>query len=253
MASEGESKRENVLVLFDVDGTLTAARKTAKPEMLEFLAALRKKVTIGMVGGSDLDKQKEQLGEDVLGMFDYTFPQNGLVAYKNGELIAQQTFREYLGEDKLKELINYILRYLADVECPVKRGTFIEYRSGMLNVSPIGRACSRQERNEFEEFDAKAGVRKAMVKALEAEFGERFGLKFSIGGQISFDLFPKGWDKTYCLRFVEDAGFDEIHFFGDKTYEGGNDYEIFESDKTIGHTVASPEDTLRICKDLWLS
>ena len=23
----------------------------------------------------------------------------------------------------------------------------------MLNVSPIGRACSRQERNEFEEFD----------------------------------------------------------------------------------------------------
>ena len=27
MASEGESKRENVLVLFDVDGTLTAARK----------------------------------------------------------------------------------------------------------------------------------------------------------------------------------------------------------------------------------
>lgn len=37
-------------------------------------------------------------------------------------------------------------------------GTFIEYRSGMLNVSPIGRACSRQERNEFEEFDAVSMV-----------------------------------------------------------------------------------------------
>jgi hypothetical protein len=27
----------------------------------------------------------------------------------------------------------------------------------------------------------------------------------------------QGWDKTYCLRFVE-GEFDEIHFFGDKTF-----------------------------------
>ena len=54
--------------------------------------------------------------------------------------------RKYLGEDRLKTLINFILGYLATVDCPVKRGTFIEYRTGMLNVSPIGRACSREER-----------------------------------------------------------------------------------------------------------
>lgn len=28
----------------------------------------------------------------------------------------------------------------------------------------------------------------------------------------------QGWDKTYCLRFV-DADFDDIHFFGDKTFQ----------------------------------
>ena len=26
-----------------------------------------------------------------------------------------------------------------------------------------------------------------------------------------------GWDKTYCLRYLPEADFDEIHFFGDKT------------------------------------
>ena len=56
---------------------------------------------------------------------------------------------------------------------------------------------------------------------------QRFGLTFSIGGQISFDVFPNGWDKTYCLQHIEACKFDEVHFFGDKTYEGGNDYEIF--------------------------
>jgi hypothetical protein len=30
-------------------------------------------------------------------------------------------------------------------------------------------------------------------------------------------LFHQGWDKTYCLRFVE-GEYDEIHFFGDKTF-----------------------------------
>lgn len=28
----------------------------------------------------------------------------------------------------------------------------------------------------------------------------------------------QGWDKTYCLQFVEED-FDTIHFFGDKTYK----------------------------------
>ena len=33
------------------------------------------------------------------------------------------------------------------------RGTFIEFRSGMLNISPIGRNCSQEERDEYEKFD----------------------------------------------------------------------------------------------------
>jgi hypothetical protein len=36
------------------------------------------------------------------------------------------------------------------------------------------------------------------------------------------------WDKTYCLKFVEEKKYEEIHFFGDKTSPGGNDHEIFE-------------------------
>ena len=57
----------------------------------------------------------------VLSMFDFAFPENGLAAYKDGELIAEASFKDHLGEDKLKNFINFVLRYLADVECPVKR------------------------------------------------------------------------------------------------------------------------------------
>jgi len=93
-------------------------------------------------------------------------------------------------------------------------------------------------------------VRAAFVKVLQEKFAD-YGLTFSIGGQISFDVFPNGWDKTYALRHVENEGFEEIHFFGDKTFKGGNDYEIFSDPRTVGHTVTSPADTVNVLKDLY--
>lgn len=250
MAPAGDARSKDVIALFDVDGTLTLPRLTATPEMITFLSKLRSKIYIGMVGGSDLQKQREQLGEGVLGMFDFTFSENGLVAYEGDKLLAEASIVEHLGEERLQKLINFVLHYIADLKIPIKRGTFIEFRKGMLNVSPIGRNCSQEERCAFEEFDKEAGVRKAFVAKLQEEFGD-YGLTYSIGGQISFDVFPQGWDKTYALQFVE-KDFKNIHFFGDKTYKGGNDYEIYESTRTIGHSVKTPDDTMSICTKLFL-
>lgn len=62
-----------------------------------------------------------------------------------------------------------------------------------------------------------------------------------------------GWDKTYALKHIEKDGFEEIHFFGDKTFEGGNDYEIFSDSRTIGHSVKNPEHTQQLLEELFLS
>ena len=86
----------------------------------------------------------------------------------------------------VQEFVNFTLHYIADLDVPIKRlankilninyysfvityldlsflflfftflsyrGTFIEFRSGMINVSPIGRNCSQEERDEFEKYD----------------------------------------------------------------------------------------------------
>ena len=68
----------------------------------------------------------------------------------------------------------------------------------MINVSPSGGDRSIKERIEFNNFDKKEKIRETMINVLLNEFGH-FNLKYSIGGQISFDVFPIGWDKTFCL------------------------------------------------------
>ncbi|EPS38505.1 hypothetical protein H072_7752 [Dactylellina haptotyla CBS 200.50] len=250
---------KNTIVLFDVDETLTPARRLVSPEMFTLLAKLRENVVMGYVGGSDFSKQQEQLGVDgvnVTTLFDYCFPENGLTAFRLGEKLPSTSFIKYLGEEKYKKLSKYILHYIADLdEVPVKRGTFIEFRNGMINVSPIGRNASLQERLDFWEWDKTAKVRERMVADLRKEFAD-YGLTFSIGGQISFDVFPTGWDKRYCLNHLaeeKDANgqpyFTTIHFFGDKTMEGGNDFEIYTDPRVQGHSVQNPEDTIRQVKE----
>lgn len=142
------------------------------------LNALRQKVAIGFVGGSDLVKQQEQLGTasvPVTNLFDFAFAENGLTAYKMGVPLTSNSFIKWLGEDKYKELVKFILHYIADLDIPVMRGTFVEFRNGMINVSPIGRNASIEERIAFEKYDKEQKVREKLVALLREKFSD-FGL-----------------------------------------------------------------------------
>jgi phosphomannomutase len=178
-----------------------------------------------------------------------------------GKSLPSNSFIHWLGEENYQKLAKFCLRYISQLEgLPAMRGTFVEFRNGMVNISPVGRNASTAERDAFQKWDQESGCRKKMVEALRKEFSD-LGLTYSIGGQISFDVFPQGWDKTYCLQHIEAEGdaskglsgvqYQTIHFFGDKTFEGGNDHEIYTDSRTIGHTVKGPEDTLKILRELF--
>ena len=77
-----------------------------------------------------------------------------MTAYRKSKLLASQSFIKHVGEENYKKLVNFILAYLSKIDLPIKRsvinkpalnlltcnrGTFVEFRNGMINVSPIGR------------------------------------------------------------------------------------------------------------------
>ncbi|CAB1327112.1 unnamed protein product [Coregonus sp. 'balchen'] len=181
-----EAVDTSTLCLFDVDGTLTAARQRVTPGMEDFLQRLRRRVRVGVVGGSDFIKIKEQLGDD-------------------GSIQA------YMGEDLIQDFINFCLNYLSKITLPRKRGTFIEFRNGMLNVSPVGRSCSQEERIEFYQLDQKERIREKFVAVLQEEFKGK-GLTFSIVLMCSQRL-----GQAFTAGLVEKRLSKTIHFFGDKT------------------------------------
>ncbi len=124
--------------------------QSVSPEMVTLLRALRKKVAIGVVGGSDFVKVSEQLTVPgskgllspscrlcvpsicvshepfcltriVTDDFDFMFAENGLTAYKLGIQLPSQSFIHFIGEERYKSLVNFTLHYLADIDLPIKR------------------------------------------------------------------------------------------------------------------------------------
>ena len=105
------------------------------------------------VGGSDIAKQQEQLGTPhllAISLFDFSFGENGLTAFRLGKPLSSNSFINWIGEERYQTLADFCLKYIANLKLPKKRGTFIEFRNGMINVSPIGRNASADERAEFE-------------------------------------------------------------------------------------------------------
>lgn len=243
--------RNDVLLLFSLNGTLTPPNKSISKSLYDFFRSQVKPcATLGIISGCDITKIRKQLGDNFMEVFDYVFAENGAVQYVYGSITGKENILSFLGERKYQTFINYVLGYLSGLALPFKRGNFIELRSGIVNICPIGRDCTTAERETFEMFDNVNGTRAKMIECLKSKF-DQYGLQYAIGGQISIDVFPETWDKTFCLQFVKKGDrFKQVHFFGSKTNLGENDYEIMKDSRVIGHKVTSPSDTKQQVEEL---
>jgi len=129
-------------------------------------------------------------------------------------------------------------------------GKFFNYRGSILNWCPIGRDSGDHGRNKFSEYDVCNNWRKETIKQINS-YMKIAGIKnvmVKLGGETSFDIFPIGWDKTFCLKNF--SGYDKIYFVGDRCFEGGNDKEIYEACKPNSYETSSPERTIEIIKKI---
>lgn len=234
------------LLLFDVDGTLTQPRDRIDDTMVNLLNKLKSQYTLAVVGGSNFEQLEKQLP---LYLFDYVFAENGLDALINNTRISNSCV-EVIGKDRINELNKLVTETLLSWGFVYQQ--FIDIRRGLLNISPIGFHKTVNERNAFYLQDQVYHYRKRLITILKTQFPD---LDFVIGGVVSFDVFPKGWDKTYCLKFLSEFK-DRIHFFGDKMYcdeDGsyGNDFLLSINDNIHPHPVKSWQETFEVLSNVF--
>ncbi len=251
----------NTIILFDMDGTLTEPRESFDKNILgDALYQLTNTgAHIGIITGSDEDYLREQMGgflnQSNIRYKTHLLPCNGTKYFKPPEfategfkLVHEVSMEQILGPKKYRELICELVYSQVDI-CHIgapMTGHFINCRGSMINWSPIGRNASQVQREEFIKLDKSKDVR---IRVLH-ELREMLKLKnlddkitIKLGGDTSFDIYPKGWDKTYGLKHFQ--GWD-VWFVGDRCGENGNDLEIYEACYGQSYVTDGPERTEEI-------
>ncbi len=237
-----EIKKEIIktIYLFDVDGTLCLSGEPISIDMIEVLKRWKDvmKCDMGLVCGGNYDRVQKQMGES-LSLFRYLFLECGSVVYENGKLLKKNMFIHHPSYKHTQKLIKHSLRFIAESNYEVS-GHFVDIRTGLIYISLVGMQATPEQREKFIKMDRKLEYRKRLWIQLQERKDAQLQVVF--GGEVGLSIYPKDWDKVQCLKYLGDYG--EIHFFGDRYDENGNDYQLINHPRVIGHPVNSLNDVI---------
>lgn len=219
--------------MFDLDGTLTPARKRITRDNVNALRELLIHTRVGIVTGSTLAYVIEQVDVELFELGLEVFPCNGTEHWKlvdkSWKLLSEPiSMRDYMGAEwrHMHKILHSMQGDLMDVvpDLPLT-GQFVSYRGSMLNWCPIGREAGPEDREQFESIDRVTNLRLGVLGTLRNRLlalSKRLTVK--LGGETSFDIYPEGWDKSFVLqRFPT----EDVWFVGDRCDNMGNDFEIY--------------------------
>ena len=201
--------------IFDVDGTLTPARGIMNKEFRESFLSFAQTHPVYLITGSDRPKTFEQIGFEIYEACRAVYQCNGAEVWEKNRRVRNHAWKPTYEHKKFLDNLIHHSRY------PIKTSTHIEVRTGMINLSTVGRDCTQEQREQYFKWDQVNKEREVLRMLIEKEFDD---LQVSIGGQISIDIYPKGVNKSIIGTDLHEDY--ELVFFGDKCQHGGNDYPL---------------------------
>lgn len=237
------------VLVFDVDGTLTPPRARMEDGLARVFRRIVALYPVYLVTGSDIGKLRSQVDEDILNTVAGVFACSGNELWQGGKLARA------MRHDFPEEVSAYAHELVAAAAYRGRTGRHVEQRTGMLNISVVGRNAGAFERRDYAAHDRRTGERRALAAAIEARFPQ---YEARCGGQISVDVTPRGWNKGRVVREIrQELGAVAIGFFGDTIHDCGNDMPLAEALGMDGpqhrlYPVADHRETLAILKERFL-
>lgn len=236
------------LFVFDLDGTLARSKTPMDEEMDAALSRLLARRMVAVIGGGWLPVFEMQLLERLtcpralLGNL-YLFPTSGsrFLRYDDGwrdvysvELAVEERRRIVEAFEEAFRAIDY--RHPERVF-----GTLIEDRKTQVTFSALGQQAPIELKDAWK---GSAADRRREIVAVMERLVPEFEIK--IPGKTSIDVTKKGIDKGYGVEQMRDhlgVAIEDMVFFGDALYEGGNDEPVRRTG-ILAVPVEGPDDTL---------
>jgi len=220
------------LVAFDLDGTLAESKQALDDEMAGILASLSRVADVCVISGGDWPQFEKQVAGRLPSDTDFSrfwlMPTTGTKLYRHENGVWVRKFGDLFSE---KERADIIAELRASIDrlgfMPEKVwGEQIEDRGSQITFSALGQEAPLHPK---EAWDPNQEKRRQIQADLQPRLPD---VSVRIGGSTSIDITRKGVDKAYGMeRLVELSGIckEEMLFFGDALYPGGNDAPVRET------------------------
>ena len=211
------------ICIFDIDGTLTESGKQITNEMTLVLQKLKlNNIELVAVGGGTYEKIIWQLKDPLL--FDKIFSECGSVYYEKNILIEEKNIIDFCNRNVLNEIIRSALINISSLPI-IFSGNQIDFRKGLIYISPVGMQASEYERLIFINLDKEEKIRDSLIeKFKQIDVYNEF--QIVQGGQVGIAVYLNNWDKSQIMKYF-DVKKQKIYFFGDKVDPNGNDYTLY--------------------------
>ncbi len=243
---------------FDLDGTLAPSKSHLETDMATMISTLLNFFPIAVVSGASKEQFQLQflkyLPQENTNLSNlYVFPQNGasLEVYKEGKWIVQ--YEENFSENEANKIISILKQVEIDFNLKetwinsLRYGHKIENRGAQVTFSALGQKAPLELK---EKWDRNQEIRKKIKAFIDPLLPE---CEVRIGGTTSIDITKKGQNKAFAInkfmellvidKKVEKIEKNQLFFYGDALYPGGND-EIVKETGVVCEMVSNPQDTI---------
>ena len=239
-----------VLLLFDVDGTITESGQKISQTMTNTINSIdTKKYQLGIVGGGSLDKILIQLQNKI--NFTHYFTQCGSVyhlynhidnSFKNIYTKNIKTSFRYI---QINKLIKIAFGFLSNVDYNLC-GHHIDIRDGLVYISLIGLNATNDERENFINIDKIYNYRQNLLNLLIQKSSELCfdNIDIVLGGTVGIAIYPSEFDKSQIMNHIDISKYTNIYYFADQYKENGNDFKLINNEYIIGRPVDSVQQTI---------
>lgn len=230
-----------ITFLFDVDGTLTDARKPINQEFEYFMKDFIMRGNKCMIiTGSDRPKTVEQIGLSLTLRFARVYHCSGNHVFEDTKEIKKN---EWLLSDEQK---TFLTEYLHKINYNEMTGNHIEQRIGTANFSIVGRNANWAERARYAKWDQINKGRETVAMYYNQQFKDSVA---QVAGETSIDIFPVGCDKSQAVNEQEGTTI----FFGDNCFPGGNDFTAAQASTYYHQIDGGYKQTWEILKNTYIS
>ena len=232
-----------IAYIFDVYGTLTPSRGQIDKAFLKWFYRFSQENNVFFATGSDASKTIEQTGKMLFNSINRSYNCAGNSVWEKGVEVRRSEW------SLSKTAMNWLEEELEHALYNIRTGQHIDIRPGLVNFSVVGRGATPEQREDYVLYDRHTNERNLIAKRFNEQFKHE-NVEAQVAGETGLDIMPIGKGKQQILEdFSND---DVIHFFGDRTEPGGNDFDIAEDVKARGwgivYPVSSWEDTWTILK-----